>query len=119
MKRPFNLLRLLDDYKHDFLESGRRLEFFHCSRDRYQVKSKVFEIIAKQVNDLRINCLIIDKAGTCLSFRDDTKFYPNLLKHLLNIVLLDELHIGVQEVVVITDTLPGRKRNRKSIEKSI
>lgn len=119
MKRPFNLLRLIDDYKHDFLESGKKLEFFHCTDDRYEVKSEVFEIIAKQVNDLRINCLIIEKAGTSLSFRDDTKFYPSLLKHLLNIVLLDELHIGVQDVVVITDTLPSRRRNRKLVEKSV
>lgn len=116
--RPFRLNSLLDDYKYDLLEYGLDQEYFHCSEDNIHVRRNVFERIVKMLDGFRIDSLIVEKCKTGPALRDERRFYPKMLGYLLSHVLRREMDSNVQEVIVITDTLPTKKK-LKAIEKSV
>ena len=118
MRRPFPVFRLIDEYKHDCLEIGRNTEYFHCSRDREEVRSRLFDLIATCLGDMRINSLVVDKSRTESALRADAHFYPEMLGRLLHSVLPRELAEGANEVIVITDTIPVN-RQRRAVEKAV
>ena len=117
-RRPFPSHASLDDFKHDCLEYGLETEYFHCADDNTHVRRKVFELIAGHLGSLRIDCLIVEKLKTGPALREDKRFYPEMLGHLLKWVIPRELKDGVDEVVVITDTIPIQKK-RQAVEKAI
>ncbi len=117
-RRPFPAQASLDNYKHDCLEFGLDTEYFHCSDDNTRVRRKVFELIARHLDSLRIDCLIVEKPKIEPALRDDKRFYPEMLGYLLRDVIPREISNGVDEVIVITDTIPIQKK-RQAIEKAI
>lgn len=117
-RRPFPVHGSLDDYKHDCLEYGLDAEYFHCADDNARVRQRVFDLIAANVGSLRIDCLVVEKSKAEPDLRDDKRFYPEMLGHLLKYVIPRELNGSVDEVIVITDTIPIQKK-RKAIEKAI
>ena len=119
MKRPFLAARTMDEYKHDCLEYGLNLEYFHCYRDGRDIRRRVFDLISSHLDVMNIDCLVIEKARTDPALREDRRFYPELLSHLLKLVLPIELETdGVEKVIVITDTIPVNKK-RKAAEKAV
>ena len=118
MLRPFPAHGALDDYKHECLEFGLNTEYFHCANDNSRVRSRVFDVIAAKLDGMRIDSLIVDKPKTGPALRDDQRFYPEMLGHLLRFVLPKDLAAGAEEVIVITDTIPVNKK-RQAIEKAI
>lgn len=118
MRRPFPAHGPLDDLKHDCLEYGLDTEYFHCADDNTHVRRKVFELIAGHLGSLRIDSLIVEKAKTGPALRVDEAFYPKMLGYLLRYVVEREMVDGVEELIVITDTIPVQKK-RKAIEKAI
>lgn len=56
MHRPFPALRQLDDYRHDCIESGTDVEYFHCYGDRVKIRNAVFDVIARHLDEIRIYC---------------------------------------------------------------
>lgn len=117
-RRPFPAHISLDGFKHDCLEYGLDTEYFHCADDNVHVRRKVFELISDHLGTLRIDCLVVEKPKTGPALREDKRFYPEMLGHLLKWVIPRELRDGVDEVVVITDTIPIQKK-RQAIEKAI
>jgi hypothetical protein len=117
-RRPFTPHGSLDDFKHDCLEFGLDTEYFHCTDDNSRVRHKVFELIAGNLDSLRIDCLVVEKAKTGPALREDKRFYPEMLGYLLRYVIPREIKNGVDEVIVITDTIPIQKK-RQAIEKAI
>ena len=61
MKRPFSIRDSWDDYRHDLIEYGKDIEYFHCAEDNRHVRSKVFEIISNSLNSLTVDSLIVEK----------------------------------------------------------
>ncbi len=119
MKRPFLAARTMDDYKHDCLEYGLNFEYFHCYRDGRGVRRRVFDLVACFLDGMCIEFQVIEKARTDPVLREDRRFYPELLSHLLKLVLPTELETdGVEKVIVITDTIPVNKK-RKAAEKAV
>lgn len=118
MRRPFPTLGPLDDFKHDCLEYGLDTEYFHCADDNIHVRRKVFELIARHLDSLRIDSLIVEKAKTGPALRADEAFYPKMLGYLLRYVIKLEVVNGVEELIVITDTIPVQKK-RRAVEKAI
>ena len=109
----------MDSYKHDCLEYGLNLEYFHCYQDGRDVRSHVFNLIASHLEGMSIDCLVVEKAKTEPALREDRRFYPELLSHLLKLVLPTELEAeGVEKVIVITDTIPVNKK-RRAAEKAV
>lgn len=118
MCRPFPASDRLDDYKYECIEQGTDIECFHCYHDRKNVRKAVFDVIAAHLDDLRIHCLVVEKAKTDPALRETSRLYKWMLGYLLRRALSGELHAGADEVIVITDTIPVSKK-RKAIEKSI
>lgn len=118
MHRPFAAHPALDDYKHDCLEFGVNIEYFHCADDNPHVRRRVFDLIGASLDGMCVDSLIVEKSKTGPALREDRRFYPEMLCHLLKFVLPKELNAGAEEIIVITDTIPNNKR-RQSIEKGI
>ena len=119
MRRPFPVYEALNDYKHDCLEYGLDMEYFHCVADNNHVRKGVFDLIAAHLGCMRhmsIDSLVVEKRKTGPALREDMRFYPEMLGHLLKFVLPKELDAGAEEVIVITDKLPVN-RKRQAVEK--
>lgn len=118
MRRPFPAFEVLDAYKHDCLEFGLNTEYFHCSDDNNHVRGRMFDLIAEHLDGMCIDSLVVEKPKTGPALREDKRFYPEMLGHLLRFVLPRELATGAEEVIVITDTIPVQKK-RQAVEKAI
>ena len=119
MRRPFPVYEALNDYKHDCLEYGLDMEYFQCVADNNHVRKGVFDLIAAHLGGMRhmsIDSLVVEKRKTGPALREDMRFYPEMLGHLLKFVLPKELDAGAEEVIVITDKLPVN-RKRQAVEK--
>jgi len=117
-ERPFRAYQELTELKYDLVELGLNLEYFHASEDVQATRNRVFEIICKNLEDVRIDSLIVDKPKTDPAFRHEERFYPEMLGQ-----LLQDVFNGVQlekyaEVIVFTDRIPIQKK-RKAIEKAV
>lgn len=110
MKRPFQVNDALDGYKYDCIEYGLEHEGFHCANDNAHVRSKVFDIIGDRLEGVEINSLVVEKSRTASDARDEARFYPEMLGTLLRTVLETPIHAAAKEIVVITDTLPLKRR---------
>ena len=119
MRRPFPVYEALNDYKHDCLEYGLDMEYFHCAADNNHVRKGMFDLIAAHLGGMRhmsIDSLVVEKRKTGPALREVMRFYPEMLGHLLKFVLPKELDAGAEEVIVITDKLPVN-RKRQAVEK--
>jgi hypothetical protein len=117
-QRPFSFNRLIDSYKYECLEYGLPQEYFHCSEDNPHVRKRVFKIINESLNDFHIDSLIVEKSKTPNLLREEKTFYSTMLGHLLRDVINAQEKNSLQEIIVITDTLPINKK-RHAVEKSI
>lgn len=118
MCRPFGVYAKLEDYKYDCIENGRDVEHFHCHDDRWAVRNAVFDVIGAHLDELRIDCLVVEKRKTRPALQEDERLYRWSLGYLLRRVLSYERDAGASEVMVITDTIPVKKK-RKAAEKAI
>lgn len=117
-KRPFILNGSLDNYKYDLIEENRSLEYFHCAQDNRYIREKVFDFITNHTDTLRVDSLIVEKRKTGPALREEKRFYPEMLNYLLKFVLQREDNGLLGEVVIITDTIPV-KRKLKAVEKAV
>ena len=118
MRRPFEANAELDNYKYDCIEYGLERERFHCSEDNQHVRQRVFGIIGNHLGSMRIDSLIVEKSKTGPSLRAETQFYPRMLGYLLKYVLNRPSHAQAEETVIVTDTIP-LKRRRRAIERAV
>ena len=118
MRRPFRMNTALDEYKYDCIEYGLDQQRFHCSEDNSHVRGRVFEIIQSSLQDMEIHSLIVEKSKTNPVLTAESRFYPRMLGYLLQYVLRNRSYENASEVVVITDTLP-MKRRRRAIEGTV
>ena len=118
MCRPFPVGDRLDDYKYHCIETGTDIEHFHCHADRWGVRQAVFDLIATQLDNMRIHSVVIEKEKTAPAMRETERLYKWMLGYLLRRALSEELNAGAKEVIVITDTIPVNKK-RKAVEKGI
>ena len=116
MKRPFQMNDALDRYKYDCLEYGLEQERFHCANDNTHVRNRVFDIMSGRLDGTEIHSLVVEKSKTGADARAESRFYPEMLGNLLRYVLQTPFHATADEIIVITDTLP-LKRRRRAIRK--
>ncbi len=117
-RRPFTWRKSLDDLKYDCLEYGLENEYFHCADDNKHVRNKVFNIIGEHLSDMRIDSLIVEKSKTAPALAADSRFYPEMLGHLLKNVLRERMGVESEEFIVITDAVPLKKK-RKMVQKAV
>ncbi len=119
LRRPSLAFKSLDDYKHHCLEAGPDIEYFHAYRDGKPVRSRMFDLISSHLDEMTIDCLIVEKAKTHPALREDRSFYSEMLGRLLKLILPHELSAGgAEQVIAITDSIPVN-RKRQAVEKAI
>ena len=80
--------------------------------------NRVFNLIGNSLDDVAIDSLLVEKPKTDPALTAGSRFYPEMLGHLLRYVLAGPSHTGAEEVIIITDTIPVQRR-RRTIEKAI
>ncbi len=108
-------LRPLSDLRYQLIAEGMEIERFHASEDRQQVRDQVFDIIAR-VGGFEFDCVVIEKRKVNPVLHDDLRFYPQFANYLLQYVFRRYTDPD-ERVVVITDTLPV-KRKKRAVEKA-
>jgi len=116
--RPFHLETALASIKLDLIEQGDNIHCFHASEDRQAVRDKVFQAIAGRLGALRIDSVIVEKRKTQLHLKPEETFYSVMIGYLLRYVLEQHDLALYAEVIVMTDSLPLKKK-REAFEKAI
>jgi hypothetical protein len=116
--RPFPWDGPLALLRHDLIEQGLDIEYFHAAEDRQAVRDKVFASLTASLADFRIDSLVVEKRKTGPSLQADEQFYPQMIGYLLRYLFQGPSLQAFSEVVVITDSLPVQ-RKRKAVEKAI
>ena len=115
--RPFHSHADLTQLKYDLLEADKNIEYFHATEDKQAVRNKVFGIITKHLDNLKIDSVVVEKRKVGPALRPVDKFYPRMLGYLLRFVIQGISWQGISNVIVITDQLPVKKY-RKAVEKA-
>lgn len=120
MRRQFPAVVGLDAHRYDCLENGMDLEYFHCAIDRAPVRDEVFDLIAADLDGIRIDCLILEKrkARPELLQGNSLRSYQWMLGYFMRRLVDEEKQAGTRNVVAITDSIPNKKK-RNAIEKEI
>ena len=120
MRRQFPAVVALDSFRYDCLEDGVDLEYFHCAIDRAPVRDKVFDLIAADLDAIRIDCLILEKRKARPELLEGNSWgiYKWMLGYFMRRLVAAEKEAGTKNVVAITDSIPNKKK-RNSIEKEI
>ena len=117
-ERPFYAGKDLIELKYDLVESGTGLEYFHAAQDRQAVRDAVFRIVARYLEGVRVDALVVEKRKVPPALRADEAFYPRMLGVMLTSLLHDQPLSLISEVIVFTDSLPVNRR-RQAIEKAV
>ena len=117
-ERNFMMYPELDNYKYDVIEFGKDIDHFHCTEDNPHVRARVFGIIQASLSSLKIDSIIVRKCKTGISLQDPAKFYSKMIGYLIRHVISRYDITQIEEVIVITDTLPV-KRSRETFQKTI
>ena len=117
-ERPFCAYREMTELKYDLVENGEAIEYFHASEDKQAVRDRMFGIIQRNLQGVRIDSLIIEKRKTGPALHAPERFYPKMLGYLLRYVL-NAYSLGqYREVIVFTDKIPVN-RKRQAVEKAV
>lgn len=121
MHRPFSLHTKLDTYKYDLIEHlimpRLQLECFHCADDNPHVRRRMFDLLASDLQPNSVDAVVVEKRKTGTALQEAEKFYPKMLGFLLRFVL-EKTPLGIEELVIITDTIPVN-RKRRAVEKAL
>jgi hypothetical protein len=70
------------------------------------------------VHQIRVDCIVVEKCKTGPSLREDKRFYPEILGHLLKYIVPRLDATTSSEAIILTDRIPVN-RKRQVIEKTI
>jgi hypothetical protein len=63
-ERPFAAYQDMTELKYDLIETGANIEYFHAAEDAQATRNRVFDIIERRLQGIRIDSLIIEKRKT-------------------------------------------------------
>jgi hypothetical protein len=117
-ERPFNAYKELTELKYDLAEMGTGLEYFHACENPQPVRTRVFDIIRRNLAGVRVDALVVEKRKTGPALQAEEVFYPRMLGYLLKYILGGHDLSLFKEVIVFTDIIPIQ-RKRSAVEKAI
>lgn len=112
--RPFIISSLLDNHHLDIIQQGIQIERFHASEDRQQIRDIIFHTLNQNISAIEIDSIIVEKRKTRPPLQTFEKFYPFMLGSLLQHVFKRISNSDVKEVIIITDSLPVKKKKELS-----
>jgi len=110
----------LYELKHEMIDHEIDIEYFHATEDRQQVRDEVFPIIA-HLHEARIDSVIVEKRKTAPTIRPIEKFYPMMIKNLLQYPF-HPLGIDVgkyEKVLIFLDRAAASRKKRETLKKAI
>jgi hypothetical protein len=117
-ERPFQAYKELTELKYDLVERGIGLEYFHAAEDNQATRNQVFDIIEKNLRDVAVDAIIVEKSKVVAALRTEEQFIPKVLGTLLWEILKNYPLAELTEVIVFTDNLPVQ-RKRAAVEKGV
>lgn len=114
--RPFSGYEELTELKYDILEEGLDLQRFHATEDKQHVRNRVFGIICNHLSDFRLDCIVAEKRKAQPHLQDFAHFYSIMLGYLLRYVLKNHDLIQYKQIVIISDSLPDKKKKNHTIK---
>src|SRR3954469_13486116 len=63
-ERPFHAYKELTELKYDLVELGAEVEYFHAAKDVQATRNRVFDIIQRNLAEIRVDSLIVEKKKT-------------------------------------------------------
>ena len=117
-ERPFHAYKELTELKYNLVERGMGLEYFHAAEDNQTTRNQVFDIIEKNLADVAVDSIIVEKQKVAAALHADEHFYPKVLGTLLREILKQYPLAEFAEVIVFTDSLPVL-RKRGAVEKGV
>ena len=106
--------------KHEVIDQGIDIEYFHAAEDRQPIRDRVFNVISG-LSHLRIDSIIVDKSKVDPDLRPLNKFYPTMVEYLLQYPF-DPRGIDVtrfDKVLIFMDRESARAREREALIKAV
>ena len=117
--RPFGWEEDINELQYTILEQYQmEIEEFHASEDDQVVRDLVFEALVKHRAKFRVDSVIMQKNKAFPSVREPERFYPMILKCLLEYVIKGHKQNKIFEAIFVTDKL-ALNRKRQAITKGI
>ena len=106
--------------KHNMIDQGVDIEYFHAAEDRQVVRNGVFNVIAG-LTGLRIDSVVVDKRKTAPNIRPRNIFYPKMVEYLLRYPF-DSRGIDVgsfDKVFIFMDREGSRSSEKNALVKAV
>lgn len=106
--------------KHEVIDQGIDIEYFHAAEDRQPVRDKVFNVISG-LTHLRIDSIIVEKSKVDPKLRPLNRFYPTMIEYLLQYPF-DPRGIDVtrfDKVLIFMDRESARVREKEALMKAV
>ena len=106
--------------KHEVIDQGIDIEYFHAAEDRQPVRDKVFDVISG-LTHLRIDSIIVEKSKIDPKLRPLNKLYPTMVEYLLQYPF-DPRGIDVtrfDKVLIFMDRESTRAKEKDAITKAV
>lgn len=112
----------LFDLKHQALDDGIDLPYFHAAEDRQLVRNQVFDILEPlQPGQTRVDAVVVRKNRTVPSLRAPERFYPMMVEQVLK-YQFDPRGVDVtrfEKVMVFLDRPSGSRKDMKALTKAL
>lgn len=106
--------------KHEVIDQGIDIEYFHAAEDRQPVRDRIFNVISGLKN-IRIDSIIVEKSKVDPSLRPLNKLYPTMVEYLLQYPF-DPRGIDVtrfDKVLIFMDRESARPREKEALTKAV
>ena len=118
-KRPFPSYDRLRNIKYDLIEDGINIEYFHATSDKQFVRNMVSSVIKDNIDNIKVDSMIVQKNKTHPSLYPEDKFYNKVFEMLMKWVLRERVDMQeVKSLIIFTDNMPLNKK-KKAMEKAV
>lgn len=118
-KRPFPSYDKLREIKYNLIEDGINIEYFHATSDKQFVRNMVSSVIQDNIDNIKVDSMIVQKNKTHPSLYPEEKFYSMVFGMLMKWVLRKRVELQeVKNLIIFTDYMPINKK-KKAMEKAI
>jgi len=106
--------------KHEAIDQGIDIEYFHAAEDRQPVRDRVFNVISG-LTHLRIDSIIVEKSKVDPNLRPLNRFYPTMVEYLLQYPFdprgIDVTHFD--KVLIFMDRESAQAKEKDAITKAV
>ena len=110
----------LYELKHNLIDLGMDIEYFHATEDRQAVRDRVFNILSTFAN-ARVDSVVVEKRKAAPAVRSLDRFYPMMIENLLRYPF-DPRGLDVQrfdKVFIFLDRASARQTEQEALKKGV